>query len=133
MRGKFASGILCTTGSIVGAAVGIAIYRMLLTQSYHALVLPGAGLGLGCHLAASSRSVKRGVGVGVVALVVGVLTEWWFRPFQRDGSLSYFLSNLSHLATGTLLMIVVGGVFGFWWGREASPWLPTKSLAPPSS
>lgn len=120
--------VMSVAGALVGGAVGTAVYYWMWKQNFHALVLPGAGLGLGCHLASPNRSFRRGLVLAVCAIVFGVVVEWWFRPFNRDESFAYFLKNLGDLPPATFLMLAVGGIFAFWWGREASPWFSGRPL-----
>ncbi|MDB5351616.1 MAG: hypothetical protein JWN86_2863 [Planctomycetota bacterium] len=114
--------LLSLVGAAVGAAVGVEVFVWLLSQSLYALVLPGACLGLGANLASRDRSKIRGVILGVVALALGIVTEWWNRPFIADASFPYFLAHMTELLPWTLIMIAVGTVLAFWWGSQISPW-----------
>lgn len=51
---------------------------------------------------------------GVLAVGLGLFTEWQFAPFKKDDSLSYFLAHILDLRPITLIMIAVGGAIGFW-------------------
>ncbi len=50
----------------------------------------------------------------VLALALGVLAEWQFAPFIRDGSLGYFVTHFYQLKPITLIMIAAGAFIGFW-------------------
>jgi hypothetical protein len=114
--------ILSIIGAGVGSALGYLLFRWAYDQNLYAMIVPGAGLGLGAHLAALDRSRVRGGVMGVAALMLGLLVEWEFFPFVADDSLAYFIQHIPRIVPMHLLMIAVGGVFGYWWGKEASPW-----------
>jgi hypothetical protein len=72
-----------------------------------------------------------GVVCGVLATLLGIVTEWRFFPFIADGSFGYFVAHLHDLKMTTLVSIAVGGLFGFWFGRgrEGGVWLRRASKA----
>jgi uncharacterized membrane protein YsdA (DUF1294 family) len=118
MLGKltvFFSGLL---GGVVGAIAGIWLFEWAIGQGYYALVVPGAMVGLGCGLAATDDSNLRGVFNAALAFGTGILAEWRSRPFKADDSLAYFVTHLGQLQQLTWVMLIVGTVVGFWWGRE---------------
>jgi hypothetical protein len=122
--------VLSLLGATIGAALGVAVVKFLYEQQgLYAMVLPGAALGLGAHLSSPDRSTIRGVIFGIAAVLVGFFAEWYVRPFNADESLGYFVRHIPLLKSWTFLMIGLGGLFGFWWGRERSPWLP-RSMQP---
>ena len=47
----------------------------------------------------------------MAGLATGLFTEWRFRPFMADNSLTYFLKNLTELTPVTLLMIARRSLF----------------------
>ncbi len=53
-------------------------------------------------------------------MLLGCFTEWRFAPFIADDSLTYFLTHLHNLKTLTLIMIVVGGLCGYWFGKGSA-------------
>jgi len=111
-------------GAVGGCAVGCAAFFLLARLGIYALVLPGALLGFGCGALSGGPSNLVGIVCGALALVAGVLTEWWFAPFVVDASIGYFVTHLQDLGTTTLVSIAAGGLFGFWFGRgrEGGVW-----------
>ena len=107
-------------GAAAGGILGYFAFLWIARQGFYALMLPGGLVGLGGGLLVRDRSPARAAICGVFALALGVFTEWRFAPFVKDESLGYFLSHLHDLAPITLLMILAGGVFGYWLslGRE---------------
>lgn len=116
--------ILGVAGALVGGAVGHLLFLAMAKRGFYAMVLPGALVGLGCGLLSGRRSVLLGIASGVIGLVVGVLTEWVHAPFVRDRSLSFFLKHLRELSGASLIMILVGAAFAFWFGlgRTGGMW-----------
>jgi hypothetical protein len=105
--------LLALCGALVGGTLGYFAFFWIVAQGFYALALPGGLLGLGAGLVPNrSRSVA--IVCGFLAIALGVYTEYHFRPFKADKSLSYFLSHLFDLQPLTLLMIAVGGLIGFW-------------------
>ena len=119
-------------GAAAGGLLGYFAFFWIARQGFYALMLPGGLVGLGGGLLARDRSPIRATICGLVALALGVFTEWRFAPFIKDTSLHYFLGHLHELRPITLLMIAVGGAFGYWLslGREPA----TKaSVGPPAA
>ena len=104
-------------GAAVGGALGYLAFFWIAGQGFYGLVLPGAALGFGCELLSGGKSYGLGIVCGLLALVLGLLTEWRFAPFVADGSLSYFLTHLGDLKAFTLMSLAAGGLFAFWFGR----------------
>ena len=121
--------ILSLAGAAIGAVVGYVLFRWALSQGFYAMVVPGACLGLGAHLASPTRSTARGVVLGIAALIYGVLVDCKTNlpPFD---DVRYYFTHLANVGQISLLMIVVGGVVGFWWGRDRSPWAGRMALQP---
>jgi hypothetical protein len=113
------SNLLGLVGATIGGVLGFYTFGWIFAQGYYGLMIPGALLGLGCSLLAQHPSTIRGIVCGVAALCLGLFTEWHFRPFAADESLSYFLKNLSGLTPVTLLMLGVGAIIAFWVARDA--------------
>ena len=121
--------ILSLAGAAVGAVVGYYLFRWALGQGYYAMILPGACLGLGAHLAAPTRSTSRGVVLGIAALLFGVFVDCRTNAPPFD-DLRYYFTHISGVSQMSLLMIVIGGIIGFWWGRDRSPWAGRMGLHP---
>lgn len=109
-------------GAAVGGVLGFFAFQFLHSQNLYALGLPGALLGLGAGLLVGRKSYLLGTICGLASLGLGIFVEWKFFPFSADESFSYFVQHLHQLKPITLILIVLGGVFGFWFGkgRESS-------------
>jgi hypothetical protein len=104
---------LVFVGAAAGGAAGYGLYRLALQSGFYAIVLPGAMLGIGASLA-RNRSVLIAVLCGVLALGLGLFTEWNFHPFVRDERIDYFITHIHQLPPITLGLIGLGGFVGFW-------------------
>lgn len=100
-------------GAMLGGLVGHIAFGWLVHQGFYGLVLPGGLAGLGAGYS-SCRSRWPSVVCGVLALLLGLVTEWRFFPFNADNSFSYFLGHLHQLKPITLLMLAAGTAIGFW-------------------
>jgi len=107
-------------GAAAGGLLGYFAFFWIARQGFYALMLPGGLVGLGGGLGARDRSPIRATICGVVALGLGLFTEWRFAPFIKDASLGYFLAHVHQLRPISLLMIAAGGALGYWLalGRE---------------
>jgi hypothetical protein len=121
MRNSIASNMLGLAGATVGGVLGYSIYAWIVGQGFYGLMIPGAMLGLGCSLLAQQRSLARGIVCGVAAVALGLYSEWRIFPFVADPSFTYLVTHIHLLKPLTLLMIGLGGAFGFWMGRDANP------------
>jgi hypothetical protein len=121
MRNPIVSNVLGLAGAAIGAVAGIVIVYWISRSGFYGMMIPGALLGLGCSMLAQHRSLARGIVCGVAAVLLGLFTEWYCFPFLADDSLKYFVAHLGDLKPLTLLMIGVGGLLGFWMGRDANP------------
>ena len=120
-KDRIVSIALGLVGAVAGGALGFFLFGWALRQGFYAMILPGGLLGIGCALLSRHPSVPRGIACGVAALGLGVFTEWWYRPFGADKSLSYFLAHIGQLdAPGiTYLMIGLGTLIAAWAGKDA--------------
>jgi hypothetical protein len=109
--------LLGIVGAVAGGAVGYVAFFFLARLGMYGLVLPGALLGLGCGALAGVKTNGLGLVCGLLAIFAGIFTEWRFAPFVDDRSLVYFIAHVGDLSPTTLASIVVGGLFGFWFGR----------------
>ena len=105
--------LLALCGAIVGGALGYYAFFWIAKQGFYALILPGGLLGLGAGIV-KNRSWLIAVVCGLLAIALGLFTEWQYAPFVKDESLGYFLAHVADLKPVTLLMIAVGGFLGFW-------------------
>jgi len=97
----------------MGGSLGYVAFFWVARQGFYGLVLPGGLVGLAAGIPRGS-STSVAAACGVLALALGLFTEWRFAPFTIDGSLGYFLTHIHHLQPITLVMIAVGGLLAFW-------------------
>lgn len=116
-RSSIQNWLLGLVGAALGGAVGHFLFFVIVRQGFYAMVLPGALMGLGCGALSGFKSTTLGIVCGVMALLLGLFIEWQFAPFVVDDSLPYFLAHVHQLKTMSLAMIVLGGLFGYWFGR----------------
>jgi len=117
-------------GAVIGGVIGHRLFLWIAQNGYYGLMIPGALVGLGCSQFALHRSMLRGLVCALGAIFVGLYSEWKHAPFRANDGFGYLLSHVSDLNQITLLMIALGGVFGFWLGKDASPWLAGLLPAP---
>ena len=79
--------------------------------------VPGALIGLGCGLCAGGMSTLNAVLCAVLAAFVGIVLEWRHFPFVADESFGFFVSHLHELRGITWLMVALGSIFAYWFGR----------------
>jgi hypothetical protein len=103
--------VLC--GAAIGGVIGYLAFAWMLSYGLYGLVLPGGLLGIGAGIA-KNRSLVLAVACGLFAVALGLFAEWRWFPFIDDKSLSYFVAHLGDLNPVTWLMILVGGIIGFW-------------------
>jgi hypothetical protein len=104
---------MALVGAAIGGAVGYFLFFWIAKLGFYGLMIPGAMLGLGAGMF-RNRSIAVAVICGLAALILGLFTEWKFRPFIKDEGLGFFVANILNLSPVTLVMIVLGGVVGFW-------------------
>ena len=117
---RFGSILPGLLGAGLGGFAGYFAFGWLAHQGLYAVALPGAFLGLGCGWFVKQRSVLLSVVCAVAALGLGVFSEWSYMPFIADGSFGYFIAHLHLLAPIKLIMLALGGVFGFWFSLGRS-------------
>jgi len=61
-----------------------------------------------------SRSLTIPIVCGVLALALGLFTEWRTAPFIVDDSLGYFLAHVHKLRSITMIDIAIGSLLGFY-------------------
>src|SRR6266436_4312250 len=96
--------ILLLIGAVAGGLVGYVGFLWIARQGLYALVLPGGLLGFGAS-SSPNRSTAICIVCGMLALALGLLAEWRFAPFIKDGALVYFLTHVHQLKPITLIMI----------------------------
>ena len=103
-------------GAIVGGTLGYFGFEWIATMGFYSLVLPGALLGLGFGLAAQQRNLAFGIICAIAALAFGLFSEW--NCFYSDNnSFSYFLTHVNQLKPLTLIMLAIGTLMAFWFGK----------------
>ena len=107
-------------GAAAGGAAGYFLTGWLVQQGFYAMALPGAGVGLGAGLLVTKRCPGVAIACGVLALALGVFTEWMNFPWPRphDG-FGYFLSHLGDLRPLTMILIGLGALGGYWFALGA--------------
>jgi hypothetical protein len=113
MNMKRANDGLALLGAAVGGVLGYLGFFWVAKQGFYVLILPGALVGIGAGLF-KNRSIAVSVVCGLLALILGLLTEWRFAPFAQDSGLGFFLGHVHQLKPLTLVMISAGGLIGFW-------------------
>jgi hypothetical protein len=114
--------LIAIVGAAVGGALGYYGFHWMIDQGYYGLMLPGGLLGLGASFG-TTRSIWLAVGFGLAAVVLGIFTEWTYRPFRVDDGFVYFLLHVTKNPPITLMMIALGGALGFW--------IPYRRIDPP--
>ena len=125
--------LLGLLGAAVGGFLGYWLFFVIVRQGFYGIVLPGALIGIGCGCLSGRKSNALGILCGILGLLAGVLAEWRFAPFVSDKSLWYFLTHLHRLSGVTQVLILLGAVLAFWFGRgrEGGVWLRRRK--PPSN
>ena len=113
-------GFKIIAGLIISSVVGFFVFGWLAGVGLYGPMIPAAFPGLGINLTSNRRSYVLGAVAAVVGGGLAVLAEWKNFPFITDGSLSFFLSNLSELSGRTHLLMLVGVALGFFLGTNFS-------------
>ncbi len=112
---------LCFLRGLVGAAIGGLLgyfaFFWIASQGFYALVLPGASLGIGFGILHRGQTTAGGVLCAILAILLGLYSDWKLRPFIKDDSLLFFLTHVHQLTPIILIMIGVGGCCGYWFGK----------------
>ena len=104
-------------GAAIGGAVGWFTFGWLLSQRFYALALPGVLVGLGFGLCSRRSMLTGGLFCAVAALGLMLMCEWSHRHFIADKSLGYFLTHLRDLEQFTFVLLAIGTMFSFWFGK----------------
>ncbi len=102
-------------GAALGAFAGWFIFGWLVSQGFYALVLPGAAVGLGFGALSRRPMIAGGVFCAVVAFILTLACEWRF--FANLQTLEEFLKDLPNETPVTFLMMGLGVLMAFWFGR----------------
>lgn len=106
--------VLGFVGAAVGGAAGFWLTGWAARQGFYAMALPGGLLGLGFALAGRVRSQAAALVCAVLAVPLGLYTEWAHFPFVADRSLGFFTENLDQLRGMTWVMIALGALGAYW-------------------
>src|SRR3954463_8988151 len=87
--------LLGVVGAVSGAFVGFWGVGVLAQQGFHAIVLQAGLPGIIGGAIARKRSAGWAIGCGLLGFAAGIATEWKYRPFIANKSLSYFVSHIS--------------------------------------
>lgn len=122
MNAKILQSMRCVAAAAAGGTLGYFGFFWAASQGLYAMVLPGGLIGIGATIW-PVRSTWICWLCGLAALLLGIVTEWQYRPFKADDSLAYFVTHLHQLTGMTLLMIGLGAALGFWlpWRHRSDP------------
>ena|SRR5436853_5581744 len=123
------SAVIPLLGAGAGALLGYFAFGWLARQGLFAAALPGALLGAGYGMFAKYRSMPPAIACGFCALGLGIFSDWHI--LYKHYSLGHFLSHLNQLPTVELLLLILGGVFAFWFSlgrrRQILPVVPPNA------
>jgi hypothetical protein len=103
-------------GAVVGGAVGYVVFRLLAQNGFYGILIPGALLGMGAGWAARGKSQLLGIVCFVLAIGLTLFTEWHVM-FARNNTFADFLSKIHTLSAVRLIMLALGPVMAYWFGR----------------
>ena len=103
-------------GGAAGGALGWIICLTLIRWAVLSTMLPGLLMGIGCGWLSGTRSHVLGALSGVGSLAVSIVVTWQIAPFVADDSLLFFVTHLHKVQPMMLLMIVLSGACGYWFG-----------------
>ena len=115
-------------GAAVGGAAGYFATGWLARQGFYAMALPGAALGFGAGLLVAKRCPGVAIVCGVLALALGLFTEWKNFPFIADHTFSYFLRHVGDLRPMTMILIGLGALGGYWFALGVGGKRPAQAI-----
>lgn len=120
-----AAWVLGLVGAVVGGVLGYFLFMWIAGYGFYAIVLPGALVGIGCGALSGRKSTGLGIACAILGLAAGIFSEWRFAPFALDESLVFFLKHFHENGPVTLVLIAIGGICAFYFGRgrEGGAWL----------
>ena len=122
---------LGAVGGLLGGCLGFFGFSLIAREGFYAIALPGALVGLGCGCLSGRKSLFLSILCAVLGLLVGIVVEWRFAPFAKDEGFSFFLLHLHKLSRVTQILISLGALLAFWFGRgrEGGVW-PRRQRQP---
>jgi tetrahydromethanopterin S-methyltransferase subunit D len=102
-------------GAVVGGLAGYLLFWALARSNLAGYMIPGAALGLGAGWAARGKSQILGVICALLAVGLTLFTAWHLL-FNRFTFVE-FLSNLHQLHPSRWILMGLGVVFAWWFGR----------------
>ena len=112
-----AAWLLGLAGGVGGGVLGYLLFMWIAGQGFYAIVLPGALVGIGCGTLSRRKSTGLGIACAALGLAAGIFAEWRFAPFAADERLSYFLTHFHKNSGVTLVLIAIGAICAFYFGR----------------
>lgn len=97
----------------VGGCVGYFAFFWILQQGFYAIMLPPALVGMAAGYCMPRRSQPLAIACGIAGLVLGLYTEWRYRPFIADASFLYLITHAYKLDGIKLLMLAIGSVASY--------------------
>lgn len=85
-------------------------------NGFYGILIPGALLGMGAGWAARGQSQLLGLVCFVLAIGLTLFTEWHVM-FAKNCTFPDFLSKIHTLSAVRLIMIALGPVMAYWFGR----------------
>jgi hypothetical protein len=104
-------------GAVLGGVAGCFVFLWMARQGLYAIILPGAAIGLGCGLLSQGKSTGLRIFCVVLALLVGLYSEW---VFSGDESLHEFLEHL-YLQPIAPILIAIGAAMAYWLAVGRTP------------
>lgn len=104
-------------GAAVGAGLGVFAYFQLLNFGLDSLAIPGALTGLGFGLFSKRSFLSAGFVCALLGLAVMLWCEWQSLLNFKDKEIGVFIKAIPDLNTSSKIMIGVGAVMAFWFGR----------------
>ena len=122
---------LGAAGGLLGGCLGFFLFSLIAREGFYAIAPPGALVGLGCGCLSGRKSLLLGILCAVLGLLVGIVAEWRSAPFVKDSGFSFFLLHLHKLSPVTQILISLGALLAFWFGRgrEGGVW-PRRQRRP---
>ena len=104
-------------GAVLGAAIGIYVFFLLYDNGMYGLMIPGALTGLGFGLLSRRTFWSAGLLCAVLGLLVMLWCEWQLAVDFKDQEVGEFIKVIPKLDTSTKVMLALGTLFAFWFGR----------------